>query len=169
MKTSNNTGVRGDGLKAHIVPIKRAGVVIAHQLRLNGGGPGNTTYFSAGKHGDESAARRAAIRAARKLGVKTFNRRGGSPVGRVTKLSKTGTAGIRFEWSDGPTEVVLLVRATWTSKRGRACSTCYSTAANGLESALDRAIKKRTSCGAPKPDKHRLLTLLRKTYRHGPT
>jgi hypothetical protein len=63
---------------------------------------------------------------------------------------------------------VLYVVATWRGKKGRASSTRYSVDRHGVEQALDLAIEKRTSCGAPMPDRAALLKALRKVYRVGP-
>ena len=46
--------------------------------------------------------------------------------------------------------------------------TSFSVERNGLEGALDLAIAKRVSCGAPQPDRDALLKALRKAKRAGP-
>lgn len=152
----------------HIVPIRKNGVVIAHQLRVNGGGPGNTRYYSAAKLGSPENSLRAAQQAIKELGLPKPKPRGGSPTGRVLSTSKTKAPGICFVWAPGQDAPRLLVVATWVDKKGKYRSTSYSVEANGLEVALDRAIKARTSAGAEAPDKVSLLRLLRKQYRSGP-
>jgi hypothetical protein len=153
---------------AHIVPIRKNGEVVAHQLRVDGGGPGNSRYFSATKLGGPNKSLLAAQNAIRDLGLPSTKPRGGSPVGRVLKPSKTKAPGIRFMWVEGVSAPILRVVATWTDKKGVCRHTSYSVEANGLEVALDRAIAARTSNGAPAPDKLQLLRLLRKQYRAGP-
>jgi hypothetical protein len=153
---------------AHIVPIRKGGDVIAHQLRVDGGGPGNTRYFSAAKLGGPDKSLHAAQKAVRDLGLPATKPRGGSPVGRVLKPSKTKEPGIRFVWTHAVSAPILRVVATWTDKKGVCRHTSYSVETNGLEGALDRAIASRTSNGAPLPDKVKLLKLLRKQYRAGP-
>ncbi|MBK6616197.1 hypothetical protein [Ottowia sp.] len=163
---SNPNGYRS----AHIVPIRREGSVVAHQLRFDSGGPGNSRYFSARKHGGPEGSEKAARKTIRQLGLPLPKRRGGSTVGRVTKRNKSGEPGLRFVWIEGPVEIVLVVVATWTDNRRTQphCRTSYSTAIHGLEGALDKAIEARTSCGAPMPDKASLMRRLRQTYRTGP-
>ena len=153
---------------AHIVPIRKGGEVIAHQLRVDGGGPGNTRYFSAAKLGGPDKSLNAAQKAVHDLGLPATKPRGGSTVGRVLKQSKTKEPGIRFMWVQAVSGPILRVVATWTDKKGVCRHTSYSVEANGLEGALDRAIAARTSNGAPLPDKVKLLKLLRKQYRAGP-
>ncbi len=153
---------------AHIVPIRKNGVVIAHQLRVDGGGPGNSRYFSASKLGGPDKSLRAAQNAIRDLDLPSTKPRGGSPVGRLLKASKTREPGIRFMWTQAVSGPILRVVATWTDKKGVSRHTSYSVETNGLEGALDRAIAARTSNGAPSPDKASLMRLLRKQYRAGP-
>jgi hypothetical protein len=150
---------------SHIVAIRRAGVIEGHQLRIDGGGAGRSKFFSAGKFGGPEKARRAAEQAAKSLGLPKALPRGGSPVGRVLATSQTGQAGIRFEWTPRESGPVLRVVATWTDKRGKSRHTSYSCDRNGLDGALDLAIAKRISCGAPLPDRERLLKLLRREHR----
>jgi hypothetical protein len=152
---------------SHIVAIRRSGVVEGHQLRIDGGGPGNSKFFSTGKYGTPEKARRAAEKEARALGLPKAQARGGSPTGRVLRTSQTKQAGIRFEWTQRESGPGLRVVATWTDKRGTSRHTSYSVDRNGLEGALDKAIAARTSCGAPKPNRDALLLMLRKTFRTG--
>jgi len=152
---------------SHIVAIRRSGVVEGHQLRINGGGPGLSKFFSASKYGGPDKARRAAEKEARSLGLPPSQARGGSATGRVLRSSKTREAGIRFEWIQRESGPGLRVVATWTDKRGRSRHTSYTVDRNGLDGALDLAIKARTSCGAPQPDRNALLLLLRRTFRAG--
>lgn len=150
---------------AHIVIIRRGEVIEGHQLRINGGGAGLSKFFSSGRYGGAEQARRAAEREARALGLPKTRQRGGSEQGRVLRTSPTGVAGVRFSWSqnlDGP---VLRVVASWVDKRGRPRHTSYSVERNGLEGALDKALKARTSCGAPMPDRELLLRQLKREYR----
>jgi hypothetical protein len=151
----------------HIVPNRKNGAVIAHQLRVNGGGPGNSRYFSAAKLGGPEKSRRAAERAIKELGLPVPKPRGGSCVGRLLKRSKTKEPGIRFVWTQAVSGPILRVVATWTDAKGVCRNTSYSVEANGLEATIDRAIAARTSNGAPTPDKVMLLKLLRKQYRAG--
>ena len=53
------------------------------------------------------------------------------------------------------------------NRRGRPRHTSYSCERNGLEGALDKALKARTSCGAPMPDRQALLRLLKRVFRAG--
>ncbi len=152
---------------AHIVTIRKAGTVLGHQLRAGGTGPGQTAYFSAVAHGDPEKALRAAKAAARARGLKIGTGRGGSPQGRRTAKSRTPAAGIRWEWHPYYGSVALYVVASWSDKRGRPRQTRYSTEHNGLEAALDLAIKARTSAGAPMPDREALLRALRAEKRAG--
>jgi hypothetical protein len=153
---------------AHIVVIRSGGVVQGHQLRIDGGGPGRSKFFGTGRYGSPEKARRAAEREARALGLPKTRERGGSEQGRVLCTSVTGAAGIRFVWTPGTLQPVLRVSASWTDRRGRARHTSYSCERNGLEGALDKALKARTSCGAPMPDRQALLRRLRSTFRAGP-
>lgn len=86
---------------------------------------------------------------------------GGSTVGRLTRRSRTHTAGIRFEWVNrkicGP---ILRVVATWRDEYGVPRHTTFSVQRHGLEGALDLAIRARMSCGAPRPDRTALLQQL---------
>lgn len=150
---------------AHIVVIRRGEVIEGHQLRINGGGSGLSKFFSAGRYGSAEKARRAAEREARALGLPKSRGRGGSAQGRRLSTSPTCSAGIRFVWNQGGEDAVLRVHASWVDKRGRARQTSYSVERNGLEGALDKAIKARTSCGAPQPDRDALLRMLRREYR----
>ncbi len=150
---------------AHIVVIRRGEVITGHQLRINGGGIGESKFFSSGRYGSPEKARRAAELEARAMGLPKARPRGGSQQGRVLCTSPTGVAGVRFAWSqnlDGP---ALRVVASWVDKRGRPRHTSYSVERNGLEGALDKALKARTSCGAPLPDRAHLLRLLKREYR----
>jgi hypothetical protein len=147
---------------AHIVVIRRDGATLGHQLRIDGGGPGRSKYFSTGRYGSPEKARRAAEREARELGLPKAKERGGSEQGRVTKSSTTGTAGIRFQWTPYVETSTLRVVATWTDRRGKSRHTSYSCQRHGLAGALDLAIKARVSCGAPQPDRAALLRLLRR-------
>lgn len=153
---------------AHIVVIRSGGVVQGHQLRIDGGGSGLSKYFGSGRYGSAEKARRAAEREARALGLPKTRERGGSEQGRVLRTSRTKAAGIRFVWTPGVLQPVLRVAASWTDRRGRARHTSYSCERNGLEGALDKALKARTSAGAPMPDRKALLRLLRRVYRAGP-
>jgi hypothetical protein len=150
---------------AHIVAIRVNGVLKGHQLRINGGGPGQSAFFGASKYGSPERALLAAERRARELGLPPTQARGGSTEGRLMRTSATGVAGIRFEWSQRESGPVLRVIATWNDKLRRSCSTSYSVERNGLGGALDKAIAARTSCGAPMPDRKRLMTRLRKAFR----
>jgi hypothetical protein len=152
---------------AHIVAIRSGGVVQGHQLRIDGGGPGLSKFFGTGRYGSPEKARRAAEREARALGLPKAKPRGGSEQGRVLRTSVTQAAGIRFVWTPGTLQPVLRVSASWTDRRGRPRHTSYSCERNGLEGALDKALKARTSCGAPMPDRQALLRLLKRVFRAG--
>lgn len=152
---------------AHIVVIRSGGVVQGHQLRIDGGGSGRSKFFGTSRYGSPEKARRAAEREARALGLPKTRERGGSEEGRVLSTSFTKAAGIRFIWTTDTVHPVLRVVASWTDRRGKARNTSYSCERNGLEGALDRALKARTSCGAPMPDRQALLRLLRRVYRAG--
>jgi hypothetical protein len=104
---------------------------------------------------------------ARDLGLPEPATPGGSATGRILKSSTTRAAGIRFVWSTATDAPVLRVIATWVEKRGRPRHTSYSVERNGLDGALDRAIRARTSAGAPAPDRESLLRRLRKVHRTG--
>jgi hypothetical protein len=153
---------------AHIVTIRRQGVIEGYQLRVNGGGPGLSQFFAARKLGGADKALRTARRTARELGLPKTRKRGGSQAGRLLSTSRTPAAGVRFEWTPFALNTVLYVVATWRASKGRPASTRYSVERHGLEDALDLAIAKRTSCGAPLPDRAALLKALRKVYRAGP-
>jgi hypothetical protein len=153
---------------AHIVTIRREGVVEGYQLRIDGGGPGNSRYFAAHKLGGPEKALRAARRMQRDMGLPRTQRRGGSPPGRLLRTSKTPAAGVRFEWERFAVSTVLYVVVSWSDKRGRPCGTRFSVARNGFEGAIDRAIEKRLASGAPLPDRKALLQALKRTFRTGP-
>lgn len=153
---------------SHIVAIRSGGIVQGHQLRIDGGGSGLSKFFGTGRYGSPEKARRAAEREARALGLPKTRERGGSEQGRVLRTSRTQAAGIRFVWTPGVLQPVLRVAASWNDRRGRARHTSYSCERNGLEGALDKALKARTSAGAQMPDRAALLRLLRRVYRAGP-
>jgi len=88
--------------------------------------------------------------------------KGGSKVGRANSRTRTGCAGIRFEWMQRTCGPMLRVVATWSGHR-----TAYSVERNGLEAALDKAIAQRISDGAPMPDRDDLLKRLRDEYTTG--
>ena len=157
-----------EATSAHIVTIRRQGVVEGYQLRINGGGPGLSKFFAARKLGGADKALRAARRAAREMGLPKTRRRGGSEPGRLLITSRTPAAGVRFEWTPFGLRTVLYVVATWRGRNGRPCSTRFSVDRHGVEGALDLAIARRTSCGAPMPDRAALLKALRKVHRAGP-
>jgi hypothetical protein len=149
----------------HIVTIRRNGVVDGFQLRTDGCGPGATRFFASRKYGGAEEARKTAQAMAAELRLPETGPRGGSPEGRVTRLSRTGAAGIRFVWKHRPGgSASLAVVATWTDKLGRPRSTCYSVERNGLNGALEKAIAARKSCGAPVPARPGLLAKLRAEY-----
>ena len=152
---------------AHIVTIRRQGVIEGYQLRINGGGPGLSHFFAARKLGGADKALRAARRTSRELGLPKTRKRGGSEPGRLLSTSRTPAAGIRFEWTRFAVSTVLYVVATWRGPQGRPSSTRYSIDRHGIEQALDLAIEKRTSCGAPAPDRAALLKALRRVYKAG--
>ena len=153
---------------AHIVTIRRSGVVNGHQLRINGGGPGKSRYFASGKHGGPEQALQAARQHARDLGLPpTLPPGGTSVVGRLSKLNTSGVAGIRFTWVAASSGPILRVEATWQDPRGRSRHTSYSVEHNGLDGALDKAIAARISAGAPQPDRALLMRKLRLVYRSG--
>ena len=153
---------------AHIVAIRRGDVIEGHQLRIGGGGPGMSKFFSSNKFGGPDKARRAALKMIKDLGLPKPGKRGGSAPGRLLKTSTTPAAGIRFLWSQGRDGPLLRVAATWMDKRGRPRHTSFSVERNGVEQALDLAIERRTSAGAPMPDRAALLKALRATKRAGP-
>jgi hypothetical protein len=151
-------------MHAHIVAIRREGVIEGHQLRFNGGGAGQSKFFASGKWGGPEKARRAAEKVAKAMGLPKATKRGGSEIGRLLSTNVTGTAGIRFQWVEAASGPILRVVATWTDRRGKDRHTSYSVDRNGLDGALDKAIKARTSCGAPMPDRAALLKRLRKEF-----
>lgn len=154
---------------AHIVTIRRGDLIDGHQLRIDGGGPGKSRYFSASKHGGPDQALHAARQHAHALGLPPSQPRGGqSVVGRLTRLNTSGVAGIRFAWTSAVSGSILRVSASWQDSEGHARHTSYSVAHNGLEGALDKAIAARISAGAPPPDRDLLLHRLRAAFRSGP-
>ncbi len=153
---------------SHIVAIRRDGVVEGHQLRINGGGPGKSRFFAAGKHGGADKALAEAQRVARELGLPaTLTNAGGNRMGVPSQANITGTAGIRFTWVAAASAPILRVEASWMDKRGRNRHTSYSVEHNGLAGALDKAITARVSAGAPLPDRDMLLERLVAVYRNG--
>ena len=153
---------------AHIVAIRRGEVIEGHQLRVGNGGAGMTKFFSSSKYGGADKARKAALKMIRDLDLPKPRKRGGSVAGRLLKTSKTPAAGIRFLWSRNEASPRLRVAATWMDRKGRPRHTSFSVDRNGLESALDMAIERRTSCGAPTPDREALLKALKKVKKAGP-
>ncbi len=153
---------------AHIVTIRRHGEIEGYQLRINGGGAGLSKFFAAGKLGGAERALRAARRTAREMGLPKTRKRGGSLPGRLLSTSRTPAAGVRFEWTRFALSTVLYVVATWRNESGRPSSTRFSVDRHGLAEALDLAIERRTSCGAPQPDRIALLKALKKVQRAGP-
>ena len=153
---------------AHIVAIRRGEVIEGHQLRVGNGGAGMTKFFSSSKYGGPDKARKAALKMIRDLDLPKPRKRGGSVAGRLLKTSKTPAAGIRFLWSRNEASPRLRVAATWMDRKGRPRHTSFSVDRNGLESALDMAIERRTSCGAPTPDREALLKALKKVKKAGP-
>jgi hypothetical protein len=149
---------------SHIVAIRREGAVEGHQLRYDGGGPGKSKYFASGKFGGPDLALQAARLTAKAMGLPDAGPRGGCETGRLNSNNLTGAAGIRFEWTPCLSGPVLRVVATWTDRRGRSRHTSYSSQRNGLEGALDKALARRTSCGAPMPDRAALLERLRREF-----
>jgi len=149
---------------AHIVTIRREGVVEGYQLRVNGGGPGLSKFFAAKKLGGEAKALRAARKFARDNNLPKTKPRGGSPEGRPMRTTQV-EPGIRFVWSKTAATQVLQVHATWRLRDGTPRHTHFSVQRNGVEGALDLAIAARTSCGAPQPDRKKLLAALRKMVR----
>ena len=156
-----------EATSAHIVTIRREGVVEGYQLRINGGGPGNSHFFAARKLGGADKALRAARRTQREMGLPRTLTRGGSRLGRRLSTSKTPAAGIRFEWHRFAVSTVLYVVVSWRDKKGRPCGTRYSVERNGFEGALELAVKRRMTSGAPEPDRKALLRALRRFSREG--
>lgn len=149
----------------HIVTIRRNGLIDGYQLRTGDCGPGATKFFASKKHGSAEEVRKAAQAMAAKLKLPETSPRGGSPEGRVTRLSRTGAAGIRTVWGQGSGDSVgLAMVATWTDKAGTPHSTSYSVERNGLGGVLDKALATRTSCGAPAPGRRGLLSKLREEF-----
>ena len=146
--------------------IRSKGVISGYQVRVDGGGRGKTAFYAARRLGGAAKALRTARTLLKELWLAKPKPRGGSRAGRMTKLSKSGAAGIRFVWSETE-QPILRVFASWIDRKGRAHSTSYSVERNGLEVALDLAIVWRTSAGAPPPDKAALMKVLRRTYRTG--
>jgi hypothetical protein len=153
--------------RAHIVTIRRNGEPIGEQLRV-GPGAGQSRYFSVAVHGNHMKARAAANQAANDAGFVLGNKRGGSESGRRTKLSPTSAAGIRWYWSPYYGSATLKVVASWVDKDGRARSSNYSVARNGLTGALELAVAKRISAGAPVPNVAKLRRELGRAFRSGP-
>ena len=156
----SSSGVR----KAHLVAIRKGDVLQGYQLRLKDGGPGNSKYFSATKHGGDAKAKSAALAAAKSMGLKIERGRGGSVVGRRSRATKV-EPGIRFKWVERTSIAVLNVVATWTDAARRPRHTSYSVERHGLDGALDMAIARRVSAGAPTPNRSTLLRELRRMYR----
>ena len=152
---------------ASIVAIVSDGLVSGYQLRVNGGGAGNTKFFATKKHGGQAKARRGAEQLVRSLGLPRSQKAGGSKQGRLLSTNATGAAGIRFVWSTGALTPTLRVIATWIDKGGKPRHTSYSVERNGLDGALDKAIKARTLAGASAGDRDALLKALRLAHRSG--
>ena len=148
-------------LKAHIVKIRRGGEVQGCQLRI-GQGAGQSFYFGSLKNGGEEGAMKAALEKATELGAVVKPGRGGGVIGRRVAGTKI-EPGIVFKWRDYGGDPKLTVEATW-SEAGRLRKTCYSVEKNGLEGALDLAVKKRMKAGAPKLNRDALLARLRSEY-----
>lgn len=153
-----------DRTRAHIVQIRSAGKVVAVQLRF-GDGPGLSKYFSLRKLGGLRKATAAARQSARDAGAIVGQSKRGVGIGRKMRNNRSGEAGIRWSWLDGTDGFSYLsVVVTWTNKQGRPRANRYSVHRNGLEGALDKAIKVRCSAGAPPPDRDLLLANLRAEY-----
>ncbi len=153
---------------SHIVTIQRKGVIEGHQLRVDGGGAGKSWYFSSGKYGGPELSRLAAEKTARDMRLpKTLPPGGHIKEGRLTKLNRTGAAGIRFGWIERQMGPVLTLVATWTDHNGRSRHRVASVERHGLTVALDKVIAARTSSGAALPDRLALLALLRRVYETG--
>lgn len=150
---------------SHIVTIQRKGVIEGHQLRVDGGGAGKSWYFSSGKYGGPELSRLAAERTAHEMRLpKTLPAGGHIKEGRLTKLNRTGAAGIRFCWIERQAGPVLTLVATWTDQNRRSRHRVASVERHGLTVALDRVIAARTSSGAAMPDRLALLALLQQVY-----
>ncbi len=153
---------------SHIVAIRRAGVVEGHQLRFDGGGPGQSRYFSSRKHGGADLALQAARQVAGDLGLPPARAQGGRRALRLeSRRNTSGAAGIRFDWVSATSAPILRVVATWQDRQGRSRRASYSVEHNGLDGALDLACAARSSCGAPLPDRTTLLLKLTEVYRSG--
>lgn len=149
---------------SHIVTIRREGVIEGYQLRVNGGGPGLSKFFAVKKLGGDAKALKAARKFARDNNLPPTKARGGSPEGRPMRTTQV-EPGIRFVWAQTVAGQVLQVHATWRLPNGTPRHTHYSVQRNGVNGALDRAIEARMSCGAPQPDRRKLLAALRKMVR----
>lgn len=164
MKSSLENCALTDPSRAHIVSIKSAGKVVAIQLRF-GDGPGLSKYFSLRKLGGLRKAKAAAQLAAREAGAMVGQSKRGVGTGRKMRNNRSGEAGIRWDWLEGTDgHCYLSVISTWTNKQGRPRSSRYSVHRNGLEGALDKAIKARCSAGAPPPNRELLLANLRAEF-----
>ena len=153
---------------AHVVAIRRPGgaQVVAYQVRVDGGGPGNSAYFPAGRHGSAPAALSAALAVTRALGLPDLATQPGARHRLRSQTNNTGYAGIRFVWrptKGGPE--TLCVFASWIEPTGRKKTSSYSVERWGLDGALDRAIARRTAHGAAAPDRTLLLRALQTEYR----
>lgn len=168
MATTDTTTSSATKGSAHIVAIRREGVIEGHQLRINGGGTGQSKYFASGKFGGPEKAKKAALKAAKDMGLPKAGKRGGSVAGRLLRTSTTQAAGIRFVWTQGAKAGLLRITSTWTDKKGKPHHTSFSVDRNGLEGALDAALAKRVSCGAPMPDREALLKRLKRVKKAGP-
>lgn len=154
---------------SHIVTIRRAGVIEGHQLRIDGGGPGKSRYFSARKHGGADQALHAARQVAGDLGLPPTRALGARrPLHLESRRNSSGAAGIRFEWVSAASAPILRVVATWQDKHGASRRASYSVEHNGLDGALDLALAARLSCGAPLPCRAALGLKLAEVYRTGP-
>lgn len=148
-------------VSGHLVVIRNDGVPVGIQLRT-GRGAGQSSYFSAKKHGGIEGAKQAAKRDAKARGIAIGHGFRGGLIGRRVALTKV-EPGITFRWREYGGVPRLVVEVTWPEK-GRGRHTCYSVEANGLEGALDLAIERRVKAGALPPDRKRLLLALRKEY-----
>lgn len=155
---------------AHIVTIRAKGGarVVGYQVRVDGGGPGNSAYFPAVAYSSAPAALAAALAATRALGLPDLATQPGARHRLRSQANNTGYAGIRFVWrptKGGPE--TLCVFASWIEPTGSKKTTSYSVERWGLDGALDRAIARRTASGAAAPDRAALLRALRTEYRRG--
>lgn len=153
--------------RAHLVAIRQGDDIVAWQLRVGSGGPGQTRLYTAKKLGSLNKAKAAAKADCKALGLVLGTGVGGSAKGKRTRLSPTSSAGIRWEWQEFPNSWVLYVVCSFTQRDGRGGSSRFSTQKHGLEAALDLAIQRRVHHGAPLPDKAKLMTELRRYYRAG--